>query len=148
MFPFASSVATGPWSPLSPFAPGVPGAPSAPFRPGSPCGPVAPFSALRADGAIFVSVTAFFLICFEPTLFAGSFTAATAPPVRARNRASSAMGVDGRMAVTSHEMPTKEQINEALKAVIDPELHADIVTLGMVRAIDIQDSGRVDVVVS
>src|SRR5436189_6020098 len=45
-------------------------------------------------------------------------------------------------------MPTQEQINEALKAVIDPELHADIVSLGMVRSIDIQDAGRVDVVVS
>src|SRR3954454_11488978 len=45
-------------------------------------------------------------------------------------------------------MPTKDQITEALKAVIDPELHADIVSLGMVRSIDIQDAGRVDVVVS
>jgi ATP-binding protein involved in chromosome partitioning len=45
-------------------------------------------------------------------------------------------------------VPTKDQINEALKAVIDPELHHDIVTLGMVRSIDIHDTGRVDVVVS
>jgi ATP-binding protein involved in chromosome partitioning len=45
-------------------------------------------------------------------------------------------------------MPTREQITEALKAVIDPELHHDIVSLGMVRSIEIQDSGRVDVVVS
>src|SRR3954462_8860591 len=45
-------------------------------------------------------------------------------------------------------MPTKEQITEALKAVIDPELHHDIVSLGMVRAIEVHDAGRVDVVVS
>jgi ATP-binding protein involved in chromosome partitioning len=45
-------------------------------------------------------------------------------------------------------MPTQEQIKEALKAVIDPELHHDIVTLGMVRAIDIHENGIVDVVVS
>jgi len=45
-------------------------------------------------------------------------------------------------------MPTKEQITEALKAVIDPELHHDIVKLGMVRAIDIHENGIVDVVVS
>jgi len=45
-------------------------------------------------------------------------------------------------------VPTTEQITEALKAVIDPELHHDIVSLGMVRSIDIQDGGRVDVVVS
>jgi ATP-binding protein involved in chromosome partitioning len=45
-------------------------------------------------------------------------------------------------------VPTKEQITEALKAVIDPELHHDIVTLGMVRQIDIHENGIVDVVVS
>jgi ATP-binding protein involved in chromosome partitioning len=45
-------------------------------------------------------------------------------------------------------MPTKDQITEALKAVIDPELHHDIVHLGMVRGIEIHDGGRVDVVVS
>ena len=45
-------------------------------------------------------------------------------------------------------MPTKDQINEALKAVIDPELHHDIVSLGMVRNIEAHDDGRVDVVVS
>src|SRR2546423_11051057 len=44
-------------------------------------------------------------------------------------------------------MPTKDQITEALKAVIDPELHHDIVSLGMVRNIEVED-GRVDVVVS
>jgi ATP-binding protein involved in chromosome partitioning len=45
-------------------------------------------------------------------------------------------------------VPTREQITEALKSVIDPELHHDIVSLGMVRDIEIQDGGRVDVVVS
>jgi ATP-binding protein involved in chromosome partitioning len=45
-------------------------------------------------------------------------------------------------------MPTKEQITEALKSVIDPELRHDIVSLGMVRNIEIADGGRVDVLVS
>jgi ATP-binding protein involved in chromosome partitioning len=45
-------------------------------------------------------------------------------------------------------VPTREQITEALKAVIDPELRKDIVELEMVRAIDIKDSGVVDVTVS
>ncbi len=45
-------------------------------------------------------------------------------------------------------MPTREQITEALKSVIDPELRKDIVELEMVRAIDIKDGGVVDVTVS
>jgi ATP-binding protein involved in chromosome partitioning len=45
-------------------------------------------------------------------------------------------------------MPTKEQVNESLRAVIDPELRKNIVDLGMVRSIDFFDGGRVDVVVS
>jgi ATP-binding protein involved in chromosome partitioning len=45
-------------------------------------------------------------------------------------------------------MPTREQITEALKSVIDPELHKDIVELEMVRAIDVKDGGVVDVTVS
>jgi ATP-binding protein involved in chromosome partitioning len=45
-------------------------------------------------------------------------------------------------------MPTREQITEALKAVIDPELRKDIVELDMVRAIDVKDGGVVDVTVS
>jgi ATP-binding protein involved in chromosome partitioning len=44
--------------------------------------------------------------------------------------------------------PTKEQITEALKAVIDPELRRSIVELGMVRSVEVADDGRVDVVVS
>src|SRR5919109_755137 len=45
-------------------------------------------------------------------------------------------------------MPTREQITEALKSVIDPELRKDIVELEMVRAIDVKDGGVVDVTVS
>src|SRR3954452_24507808 len=45
-------------------------------------------------------------------------------------------------------MPTSEQITEALKAVIDPELRQDIVTLGMVRSIEPADDGTVAVMVS
>src|SRR3954466_8009357 len=42
-------------------------------------------------------------------------------------------------------MPTRDQILEALKAVIDPELRRDIVELDMVRSIDIHATGVVDV---
>src|SRR3954468_22202039 len=45
-------------------------------------------------------------------------------------------------------MPTAEQIRDALKVVIDPELRHNIVDLGMVRSIEIPADGRVDVVVS
>jgi ATP-binding protein involved in chromosome partitioning len=45
-------------------------------------------------------------------------------------------------------VPTREQITEALKGVIDPELRKSIVELEMVRAIDIKDAGVVDVTVS
>jgi ATP-binding protein involved in chromosome partitioning len=45
-------------------------------------------------------------------------------------------------------MPTKDQITEKLRTVIDPELRRSIVELGMVRSVDIHDDGRVDVVVS
>jgi ATP-binding protein involved in chromosome partitioning len=45
-------------------------------------------------------------------------------------------------------MPTKDQVTEALKAVIDPELRHDIVSLGMVRDVTIHENGIVDVVVS
>jgi ATP-binding protein involved in chromosome partitioning len=45
-------------------------------------------------------------------------------------------------------MPTREQINDALRRVIDPELRKDIVSLGMVRSIEQPEPGRVDVVVS
>ncbi|MFL5820236.1 MAG: Mrp/NBP35 family ATP-binding protein [Solirubrobacteraceae bacterium] len=45
-------------------------------------------------------------------------------------------------------MPTRDQVLEALRAVIDPELRRSIVELEMVRAIEIQDGGEVDVTVS
>jgi ATP-binding protein involved in chromosome partitioning len=45
-------------------------------------------------------------------------------------------------------MPTRDQILEALKVVIDPELHRSIVELGMVRAIEISEQGAVNVTVS
>ncbi|WP_157260616.1 Mrp/NBP35 family ATP-binding protein [Patulibacter minatonensis] len=44
-------------------------------------------------------------------------------------------------------MPTREDILEALKSVIDPELKKDVVELGMVREITIGE-GRVDVMIS
>ena len=44
--------------------------------------------------------------------------------------------------------PTKEQITQALTAVIDPELRRSIVDLGMVRSIVVGDRGEVEVVVS
>ena len=45
-------------------------------------------------------------------------------------------------------LPTTEQVTEKLRAVIDPELRRNIVELGMVRAIDIAEDGRVGVIVS
>jgi ATP-binding protein involved in chromosome partitioning len=45
-------------------------------------------------------------------------------------------------------MPTREQVLEALRSVIDPELRRDIVELEMVRSIDIHPNGVVDVMVS
>ncbi|HWK16364.1 MAG TPA: Mrp/NBP35 family ATP-binding protein [Solirubrobacteraceae bacterium] len=45
-------------------------------------------------------------------------------------------------------MPTKEQVTESLKAVIDPELRRDIVELQMVRSVDVHENGVVDVMVS
>jgi ATP-binding protein involved in chromosome partitioning len=45
-------------------------------------------------------------------------------------------------------VPTKDDITEALKVVIDPELHRSIVELDMVRSIEIGANGVVDVTVS
>ena len=45
-------------------------------------------------------------------------------------------------------MPTREQIQDVLREVIDPELRKDIVTLGMVRSIEQPEEGRADVIVS
>src|SRR5437588_2829449 len=45
-------------------------------------------------------------------------------------------------------MPTKDQVLDSLRSVIDPELRRDIVELEMVRSIDVHDNGGVDVMVS
>jgi ATP-binding protein involved in chromosome partitioning len=45
-------------------------------------------------------------------------------------------------------MPDEQQIRDALRKVIDPELRKDIVELGMVRSIDQAEDGRVHVRVS
>ncbi|SEH11430.1 Mrp/NBP35 family ATP-binding protein [Thermoleophilum album] len=45
-------------------------------------------------------------------------------------------------------MPSRSEIIEALRAVIDPELRRDIVSLGMVRSVEIAPDGRVSVVVA
>jgi ATP-binding protein involved in chromosome partitioning len=45
-------------------------------------------------------------------------------------------------------MPTREQVIDSLRVVIDPELRRDIVELEMVRSVDIHASGVVDVMVS
>jgi ATP-binding protein involved in chromosome partitioning len=45
-------------------------------------------------------------------------------------------------------MPTRDQVTEALRSVIDPELRRDIVELEMVRSIEIHPNGVVDVMVS
>src|ERR1700755_2166891 len=47
-----------------------------------------------------------------------------------------------------NSMPTSEQVTEALRTVIDPELRRDIVELEMVRSIDVHANGVVDVMVS
>ncbi len=45
-------------------------------------------------------------------------------------------------------VPTREEITDALKVVIDPELHRSIVELDMVRSIEIGGNGVIDVTVS
>jgi ATP-binding protein involved in chromosome partitioning len=45
-------------------------------------------------------------------------------------------------------MPTREQVMDALRAVIDPELRRDIVELEMVRSLEVHPNGVVDVMVS
>jgi ATP-binding protein involved in chromosome partitioning len=45
-------------------------------------------------------------------------------------------------------MTTRDQVTEALRTVIDPELRRDIVELEMVRSIDVHANGVVDVMVS
>jgi ATP-binding protein involved in chromosome partitioning len=45
-------------------------------------------------------------------------------------------------------MPTRDQVLDALRSVIDPELRRDIVELEMVRSIEINENGVIDVMVS
>src|SRR5437764_14547934 len=45
-------------------------------------------------------------------------------------------------------MPTRDQVIDALRSVIDPELRRDIVELEMVRSVDVHPNGVVDVMVS
>ncbi len=45
-------------------------------------------------------------------------------------------------------LPTDEQVREALRPVIDPELRRSIVELGMVRSVTVNDNGVVNVVIS
>ncbi len=45
-------------------------------------------------------------------------------------------------------MPTRDEVIDALRSVIDPELRKDIVELSMVRSVDIHAGGVVDVMVS
>jgi ATP-binding protein involved in chromosome partitioning len=47
-----------------------------------------------------------------------------------------------------NSMPTRDQVLDALRAVIDPELRRDIVELEMVRSIEVHPNGVVDVMVS
>lgn len=44
-------------------------------------------------------------------------------------------------------MPTREEVEEQLKEVIDPELDVNIVDLGLVREIDIEDD-KVDILMT
>jgi ATP-binding protein involved in chromosome partitioning len=54
----------------------------------------------------------------------------------------------GRPLLTIGHMPTRDQVIDSLRSVIDPELRRDIVELEMVRSIDIHENGVVDVMVS
>jgi ATP-binding protein involved in chromosome partitioning len=45
-------------------------------------------------------------------------------------------------------MPTRDQVINALRSVIDPELRRDIVELEMVRSVDVHENGVIDVLVS
>src|SRR5437588_3718836 len=61
--------------------------------------------------------------------------------MRGRGRATCGPAYNG-------PMPTRDQVLDALRSVIDPELRRDIVELEMVRSIDVHDNGVVDVMVS
>lgn len=48
-------------------------------------------------------------------------------------------------AVHATERPTKEQVLEALKIVKDPEIPVNVVDLGLVYEVDVQEDGLVDI---
>src|SRR2546426_8341005 len=50
--------------------------------------------------------------------------------------------------LNTHFMPTREQVIEKLRTVIDPELRRSIVELEMVREIELAEGGTVRVIVS
>ena len=76
--PVAPDTPVGPVGPEFPDAPGSPAAPGAPVAPVAPAGswPLPKSVARRLPFLTFELSMAFFLICFVPTLFLGSFTAA------------------------------------------------------------------------
>lgn len=49
------------------------------------------------------------------------------------------------MSLGSSNLPTKEQVLEALKVVKDPEIPVNVVDLGLVYEVDIQETGVVDI---
>jgi metal-sulfur cluster biosynthetic enzyme len=51
------------------------------------------------------------------------------------------MGTD----TASNEAPSEDEVLEALKSVVDPELGINIVDLGLVYEVDIAESGDVDI---
>jgi metal-sulfur cluster biosynthetic enzyme len=56
-------------------------------------------------------------------------------------------GVAGerRESVKESNVPTETQIRDALRPVIDPEIGASVVDMGMVRHIKVDDEGKVEV---
>jgi len=48
-------------------------------------------------------------------------------------------------ATERNELPTKEQILEALKVVKDPEIPVNVVDLGLVYNVDVKPNGMVDI---
>ncbi|HYZ70419.1 MAG TPA: Mrp/NBP35 family ATP-binding protein [Thermoleophilaceae bacterium] len=50
--------------------------------------------------------------------------------------------------MSANGMPTRDEVRQALRTVVDPELHQNIVDLGMVRSVDYPAPGEVGVTVS
>ena len=61
------------------------------------------------------------------------------PPGRATS------STDARSSEASTEAPSEDEVLEALKSVIDPELGINIVDLGLVYEVDIAEGGDVDI---